>query len=85
MKGRVPGRKFLVAGSDERRPVFGKLGTAGGIEGEELLDGRGVGGVDRIFGLADEVLKAAEEEDFEASGLGDGGHRGIVTRGQGCG
>jgi hypothetical protein len=25
--------------------------------------------------LADEVLKTAEEEDFEASGLGNGGHR----------
>ena len=85
MKGRVPGRKFLVAGSDERRPVFGKLGTAGGIEGEELLDGRGVGGIDGVLGTANEVLETAEEEDFEASGLGNGGHRGIVTRAQRCG
>ena len=85
MKRRVPGRKFLVAGGDERRPVLCKLGIADGIESEELLDGGGVSGVDRIFGAADEVLKAAEEEDFEASGLGDRGHRGIVTRAQGCG
>jgi len=85
MKGRVPRGKFLIAGGDERRPVFGKLGTAGGIKSEELFDGGGVGGVDRILGAADEVLEAAEEEDFETSGLGDGVHRGIVTRAQRCG
>src|SRR6266446_5892960 len=78
MKGRVPGGEFLIAGGDERRPVFGKLGIAGGIKSEELFDGGGVGGVDRILG-------AADEEDFEASGLGDGVHRGIVTRAQRCG
>ena len=74
MKGRVPGCKFLVAGGDERRAVFCKFGIAGGIKSEELFDGGGIGGVDRIFALADEVLEAPEEEDFEASGLGDRGH-----------
>ncbi len=82
MEGRVPGGKFLIKGGDERRPVFGKLGIAGGIKSEELFDGGGVGRVDGVLGAADEVLEAAEEEDFEASGLGDGVHRGIVTRAQ---
>ena len=85
MEGRVPGGEFLVAGGDERRAVFCELGMAGGIQSKELFDGGGVGGVDRVFGLADEVLEAAEEEDFEASGLGNGGHKGIVTRVQECG
>lgn len=85
MKGRIPCSEFLIAGGDERRAVFCELGIAGGIKSEELLNGGGVGGADRVFGATDEVLEAAEEEDFEASGLGNGGHRGIVTRAQGCG
>ena len=84
-EGRVPGGEFLIAGGDERRAVFGELGIAGGIKSEELFDGGGVGEVNRILGAADEVLEAAEEEDFETSGLGDGVHRGIVTRAQRCG
>src|SRR5712664_2752315 len=82
---RVPGGEFLVAGGDERRAVFCELGIPGGIKSEELFDGGGVCGVDRVLGLADEVLEAAEGEDFQANGLGNGGHRGIVTRAQGCG
>ena len=85
MEGRVPGREFLIAGGDEGGADFCELGIAGRIKSEELLDRGGVGGVDRVFGLANEVLEAAEEEDFEASGLGDAGHGGIVTRAQGCG
>ena len=85
MEGSVPGSEFLIAGGDERRAVSSELGIAGGIKSEELFDCGCVGGVDRILGAADEVLEAAEEEDFEASGLGNGGHRGIVTRAKGCG
>jgi hypothetical protein len=32
--------------------------------------------------VADDILEAAEEEDFEPRGLGDRGHKGIVTRAQ---
>ena len=85
MERRVPGGEFLIPGGAERGAVFCDLGIAGGIQSEELFDSGGVRGVDRILGAADEVLEAAEEEDFEASGLGNGGHRGIVTRAQGCG
>jgi len=85
MEGRVPGGEFLVAGGYERRAVICELGIAGDIKSKELFDGGGVGGVYRILGATDEVLETAEEEDFEASGLGNGGHRGIVTRAQGWG
>src|SRR6267142_150523 len=85
MEGSVPGSEFLIAGSDERRAVFCKFGIAGGVESKKLFDGGSVGGVDGVFGATDEIFKAAEEEDFEASGLGNGGHTGIVTRAHGCG
>ena len=85
MEGRVPGGEFLIAGGDERRPVFCELRIASSIKSEELFDSGGVGGVERILGAADEVLETAEEEDFEASALGNGGHKGIVTRAQGWG
>jgi hypothetical protein len=35
--------------------------------------------------VAEDFLEAAEEEDFEADGLGDSGHGGIVTRAAGRG
>ncbi len=85
MEGRVPSGEFLIAGGDNGGAVFCELGIAGGVKSEELFDGGSVGGVDGVFGPADEVLEAAEEEDFEASGLGNSGHRGIVTRAQGSG
>lgn len=81
----VPGGEFLVAGGDEGGAEFCELGMAGGVEGEELLDGGGVGGGDGFLGVAEDFLEAAEEEDFEANGLGDGGHGGIVTRAAGGG
>jgi hypothetical protein len=46
-----------------------------------LLDGRGIGELDGILGMAGEFLEAAEKEDLYANRLGDGWHRGIVTRG----
>jgi hypothetical protein len=45
-----------------------------------MFNGGGVGGVDGVLGLADEVFEAAEKQDLEATGLGDRGHTGIVTR-----
>jgi hypothetical protein len=80
MEKRVPGGKFLVVGGDERRTVFGELGIARGVESEELFDGGGVGRFDGILSVADDFLEAAEKENFEASGLGNGGHAGIVAR-----
>lgn len=55
----------------------------GCVESEELLDRGGVGRGDGFLGVAEDFLEAAEEEDFEANGLGDGSHGGIVARGAG--
>lgn len=85
MEGSVPGGEFLIAGGDERGAVFCELGIAGGVQGEELFDGRGAGGFNPFLSAADDFFEAAEEEDFDANGLGNGGHRGIVTRIDGCG
>jgi hypothetical protein len=35
--------------------------------------------------VAEDFLEAAEEEDFQTNGLGDGSHGGIVTRAEGRG
>jgi hypothetical protein len=75
----VPGGEFLVAGSDERRAEFCELGMARGVESEELFDGGGFGGGEGFLGVADDFFQTAEEEDFEANGLGNGGHGEIVT------
>ena len=53
--------------------------------GEELLDARAVGKVDGIFGAADDLFQAAEEEDLDAHGLGSAWHKGIVTPTRGGG
>ena len=82
MERGVPSGEFLIAGGDERGAVFCKFGIASYVESEELFDGCGIGELDRVFSAADEFSEAAEEEDFDASGLGNGGHRGIVTRAQ---
>jgi hypothetical protein len=82
---RVPSGEFLIAGGNKRGAEFGELRMARGVEDEELFDGGGVGGGDGFLGVAEDFLEAAEEEDFEANGLGDGGHGGIVTRAEGRG
>ncbi len=85
MERSVPGGEFLIAGGHERGAIFCELGIAGGINGEKLFDGGGAGEVDGILGVAGDFFEAAEEEDFDANGLGDGGHGGIVTRSEGWG
>jgi len=55
------------------------------VMGEELLDARAVGELDRIFGAADDIFEAAEKEDFDAHGLRSGWHKRIVTRAAGGG
>jgi hypothetical protein len=65
---RIPGGEFLVARSDHRGAVFCELGMARGVESEKLLDGRGVGELGGVFGMAGEFLEAAEKEDGDANG-----------------
>ena len=80
-KSRIPGDEFLVARGDNRGAVFCELGMARRVEGEELLDGGGIGcKLGGVPGLADEFLEATEKEDCYANRLGDWRHRGIVTR-----
>ena len=78
----VPGGEFLIAGSDEGGAKFCESGIARGVESKELFDGCRVGGLNRFLGVADDFFQAAEEKDFDANGLGNGGHRRIVTRPQ---
>jgi len=66
---RIPGGKFLVARSDNRGAVFCKLGMTRGIEGKKLLDGRGIGELEGILGMAGEFLEAAEKQDLHANRL----------------
>jgi hypothetical protein len=85
MERSIPGSEFLVAGSDDGRAEFREFGIFPGVEGEELFDRGGVGKVEGFFGVAGEIFETAEEEDFDANGLGDGGHNWIVARGGRCG
>jgi hypothetical protein len=82
---RAPSGEFAIVRGDQRGAEAGELGMASAIVGEELLDARAVGEVDRIFGAADNLCQAAEEEDFDAHGLCSAWHKGIVTPAAGGG
>lgn len=69
VKKRIPRGKFLISRSYDGRTVFGQLGNALRIEGKELFDRGRVIEVQKLFGLADNVLQAAEEKHFDANGL----------------
>jgi hypothetical protein len=71
----VPGGEFLVAGGDERGAKFCEFGNLRDKVGEELLDGGGIRNLQRFLGVAGNFLKAAEEEDFDADGLGNRWHK----------
>ena len=81
----VPRGKFLIAGSDDGRTIFGEFGVAGGVDSEDLLDSGGCGAVGGVLGPGGEVFETAEEKDGDADGLGDGWHKGIVARRGGFG
>lgn len=69
MERRIPGGEFLVTRSDNRGTVFCEVGMARGIEGEKLLDRRGVCELDGIFGKAGEFLETAEKQNLHANCL----------------
>ena len=79
MEWSIPGRKFLVARGDDRGAEFCEFGIFCGAEGEELLDGGGVGKIEGVFRVASQVFETAEEEDLDTDGLGDSGHNWIVA------
>lgn len=84
VKRRVPRCELLIAGGDHGGAIFGELGNARRVEGEELLDGGSIGDFDRFLGMADDILQAAEEEDLNAQDLRDSGHKQIVSRAECC-
>lgn len=75
----IPGGKFLVARGNDRGTELCEFGIFCGVEGEELLDGGGVGEIEGLFRVTGKIFETAEEEDFDADGLGDSGHDWIVT------
>jgi hypothetical protein len=75
----IPRGEFLIAGSDDGGAEFCEFGIFCGVEGEELFDGGSVGEIEGLFCVAGKVFETAEEEDFDADGLGDGGHNWIVA------
>jgi hypothetical protein len=85
----APSGEFLIAGSNQRGAEAGELGMTRAVMSKELLDERAVGKLDGVFGAADDILEAAEEEHFDAHGLRSRWHKRIVTRtaggGQWCG
>ena len=79
---RIPSRKFLVARGHDGRAIFGKLRKVAGIPGEKLLDGGGIGKVQRFLGVPDDIFQASEKQDLDAYALRDSGHTGIVAHGE---
>jgi hypothetical protein len=49
------------------------------VAGEKSFDGRAIGKVDGVFGVAHDLFKTAKEEDFNVDGLGNARHSEIVT------
>jgi hypothetical protein len=79
MERSVPGSEFLVAGSNDGRTEFREFGIFCGVEGEELFDRGVVREIEGLFRVTGKIFETAEEEDFDANGLGDRGHDWIVT------
>ena len=79
MERSIPGSEFLVARGDNGRAESCEFGIFLGVESKELFDCGSVGNVQGFFSMSGEVFEAAEEEDLDANGLGDGGHNWIVT------
>ena len=65
----VPGCKFLIAGRNDGRAVFGQFGGALRIESKELLNRGSFVEVKRLLGLADDIFQEAEEKHLDAHGL----------------
>lgn len=85
MERGAPSGEFLIARRDQRSAKAGELGMTRAVMGEELLDARAFCELDGVFGAADDILEAAEKEDFDAHGLRNGWHKRIVARAAGGG
>ena len=79
MKGGVPRRELLIAGGDQRRAILLKFGVTAGVLDKKRFDI----GLDRkvngFLGTPEDFFQAAEKQDLDADGLGNGRHETIVT------
>jgi hypothetical protein len=78
-KNGIPGCELLVAGSDQGRTILLEFGIVAGVVGKKRFDiglGRKVNG---ILGAPGDFFQAAEKQDLDADGLGNGRHETIVT------
>jgi hypothetical protein len=79
VKGGVPRGELLIAGGDQGRAVLLKFGVTGGVLGKKRFDI----GLDRqvhgLVGAPEDFFQAAEKQDLDADGLGNGRHETIVT------
>jgi hypothetical protein len=60
-EGSGPSGEFLVPRGDEGSSKVGEPGMAGCVAGEKRLDWRAIGNINRVFGTAENFLKATEE------------------------
>ena len=80
MENGGPWSELLITGGDQRRAILPQLGVTIGVVGKKRFDvglGREVYGV---LGESGDLFEAAEKENLDADGLGDGRHETIVTR-----
>ncbi len=79
MKSRVPRCELLITGGDQRRAVLFQFGVMAGVLGKKRFDI----GLDRkvygLLGTPEDFFQAAEKQDLDADGLGNGRHETIVT------
>ena len=79
MKGGVPRCELPIAGGDQGRAVLFQFRVMAGVLGKKRFDI----GLDRkvygFLGTAEDFFQAAEKEDRDADGLGNGRHETIVT------
>lgn len=79
VKGGVPRGELPIAGGDQRRAVLFQFGVMAGVLRKERFDV----GLDRkvygLLGAPEDFFQAAEKQDLDADGLGNGRHETIVT------
>jgi hypothetical protein len=79
MENGGPWGELLITGGDQRRAILPKFGVSSGVVGKKRFD---VGLRREIYGFlgaSGDLFEAAEKENLDADGLGNGRHETIVT------
>lgn len=79
VKGGVPRGELLIAGGDQRRTVLLQLGVMAAVLGKKRFDIRVGGKIYGFLGTPEDFFQAAEKQDLDPDGLGNGRHETIVT------